>query len=87
TMRLMGQMLSMGIALLVFAVTLGSARVTPAVHAEFVTAVRVAFAIFTALCLAGVAASLARGRLRETVAAGAKETGVTTAGDPDTGGG
>lgn len=87
TMRLMGQMLSMGIAMLVFAVTLGSARVTPAVHAEFVTAVRVAFAIFTALCLAGVAASLARGRLRETAVPVAKETEVTTAGDPGTRGG
>ncbi|MHB1342969.1 MAG: MFS transporter [Thermoleophilia bacterium] len=64
TMRLLGQMLSMAIALLVFSVTLGSAQVTDAVHDEFVTAVRIAFGISTALCAIGVAASLARGRLR-----------------------
>ena len=65
TMRLLGQMLSMAIALLVFSVTMGTARVTAAVHGEFVTAVHIAFFISTALCVIGVAASLARGRLRE----------------------
>lgn len=65
TMRLLGQMLSMAIALLVFSATLGSARVTDAVHGEFVTAVRIAFAISTVLCAIGVAASLSRGRLHE----------------------
>lgn len=64
TMRLLGQMLSMAIALLVFSVTLGSARVTEAVHGEFATAVRIAFIIFTVLCVIGVAASLARGHSR-----------------------
>lgn len=63
TMRLLGQMLSMAIAMLVFSVTLGSAQVTDAVHGEFVTAVRIAFAISTVLCVIGVVASLARGRL------------------------
>ncbi len=81
TMRLMGQMLSMAIAMLLFAVILGSARVTPAVHAEFVTAVRVAFVIFTALCIVGVLASLARGRLRDRGIAVTEGVDVTAAGD------
>src|SRR5680860_714344 len=64
TMRLLGQMLSLAIALLVFSVTMGTARVSDAVHGEFVAAVRIAFFISTILCVIGVAASLARGRLR-----------------------
>ncbi len=65
TMRLLGQMLSMAIALLVFSVTMGTARVSDAVQGEFATAVRIAFVISTVLCVIGVAASLARGRLHK----------------------
>lgn len=78
TMRLLGQMLSMAIAMLVFSLTLGTAQVTDAVHDEFGIAVRVAFGISTVLCLIGVAASLARGRLNggttETPAEGVEAT-------------
>ena len=64
TMRLVGQMLSMGIAMLLFAVIIGRVEITPEYYPLFMTSVRVAFIVFTVLCFAGVFASLARGRLR-----------------------
>ena len=64
TMRSIGQMLSMGLAMLVFAVVMGRVEVTPENHGAFVTSVRVAFGIFTAICVAGLLASMARGKLR-----------------------
>jgi hypothetical protein len=62
TMRLVGQMLSMGVASLVLAVFVGREAVGPERAAAFVAGMRVAFALFAALCVAGVFASLARGR-------------------------
>jgi EmrB/QacA subfamily drug resistance transporter len=62
SMRLVGQMLSMGVALLVFTLFLGSATVIPATHGAFLSATRVAFAVFAVLCFGGVFASLARGQ-------------------------
>jgi len=64
TMRLTGQMLSMGIATLILALIVGQVQITPAYHPQFIHSVRVAFAIFAALCLGGVFASLARGNMR-----------------------
>ncbi len=64
TMRLTGQMFSMGIAMLVFAVYMGRAEITPENYQLFLTSSKTAFIIFTALCFAGIFASLARGRLR-----------------------
>jgi EmrB/QacA subfamily drug resistance transporter len=61
TMRLTGQMLSMAITMLVMALYFGKAQITPALHGRFLTSMRVTFAVFSALCLAGVFASLARG--------------------------
>jgi MFS family permease len=65
TMRLIGQMLSMGIATLLFALYLGRVEITPEVYPLFLTAMRSAFAIFAALCVGGIFASLSRGRIRE----------------------
>jgi MFS family permease len=64
TMRLTGQMLSMGIAMLIFAIQIGSARITPENYPVFITSVRTAFLIFAGLCFAGIFASLARGKVR-----------------------
>ena len=64
TMRLIGQMLSMGIATLLFALFLGRAEITPDLYPLFLTSAKVAFAVFTALCVLGVFASLARGDIR-----------------------
>jgi EmrB/QacA subfamily drug resistance transporter len=65
TMRLLGQVFSMGIATVLFAVLIGREQITPGLHDEFMTAVQLAFGIFTVLCFLGIWASLARGRLRD----------------------
>ncbi len=64
TMRLIGQMLSMGITMVIFALSIGSARITPEYYPQFLTSMRMAFMIFTALCFGGIFASLARGKVR-----------------------
>jgi MFS family permease len=69
TMRFTGQMLSMGAAMLIFALFLGRARISPETASRFLSAQRTAFIFFAALCLAGVFASLKRGHLRNGEAA------------------
>ncbi|MFH2107373.1 MAG: MFS transporter [Chrysiogenia bacterium] len=64
TMRMVGQMLSMGIATLVFSLFIGKVRITPAIYPLFLNSMRVSFIIFFVLCCCGVFFSLARGRLR-----------------------
>ena len=64
TMRLLGQMLSMGLAMMVFSVMIGRVEITPPYYPAFVSSIRVAFALFTLLCLVGIGASLGRGRTR-----------------------
>ncbi|HAG07268.1 MAG TPA: MFS transporter, partial [Peptococcaceae bacterium] len=64
TMRMLGQMLSMGIVMMLFALLLGQARVTPQNYGLFLTGMKISFAIFAVLCVGGIFASLARGRLR-----------------------
>ncbi len=64
TMRLIGQMLSMGIAMVIFAVNIGGARITPEYYPLFLKSVKIAFSIFAALCFGGIFASLARGKVR-----------------------
>ncbi len=63
TMRITGQMLSMGVAMLIFAIYIGRVPITPANYPQFLASIRTAFLFFTALCLGGVFASLARGSL------------------------
>ncbi len=65
TMRLVGQVMSMGIAMLVFSVYLGRVEILPENYPQFIDSVQVAFAIFAVLCFAGIFASMARGSLRE----------------------
>jgi MFS family permease len=64
TMRLIGQMLSMGIATLLFALFLGRVEITPELYPLFAASARAAFVVFAALCVLGVFASLARGEIR-----------------------
>jgi EmrB/QacA subfamily drug resistance transporter len=64
TMRVVGQMLSMGIATLIFALFLGPVPIHAASHPLFVKSVEVTFTAFTVLCIGGIFASLARGKLR-----------------------
>jgi EmrB/QacA subfamily drug resistance transporter len=63
TMRLIGQMLSMGAVMLILAFFhLSGVRITPAYHSTLLRSTRAAFLVFTLTCLAGIFASLARGR-------------------------
>jgi MFS family permease len=64
TMRLIGQMLSMGIATILFALYLGRVEITPDLYPAFLTSAKAAFGISTVLCVIGIFASLARGDIR-----------------------
>jgi MFS family permease len=62
TMRLLGQMLSMGIAMMLFAIIIGQVEITPAYYPQFTESLHWAFVIFTIMCVIGIFASLARGK-------------------------
>ncbi len=66
TMRLLGQMLSMGIAMLLFAIIIGPVEITPAYYPQFQTSLHVGFIIFAIFCIVGIFFSLVRGKVRET---------------------
>jgi hypothetical protein len=61
TMRLLGQMLSMGLAMMVFALFIGSVRITPVQYPALLKSIQTVFMICTTLCFVGIFASLARG--------------------------
>ncbi|MFV9630562.1 MAG: MFS transporter [Methanosarcinales archaeon] len=63
TMRLVGQMLSMGIAMLLFALFIGRAQITPEYYSSFIESIKAAFMIFSVLCFFGIFASMARGKI------------------------
>jgi MFS family permease len=63
TMRLTGQMLSMGIAMLIFAIYLGGVQIMPESYPAFLRSTKAIFVILAALCFVGIPASLARGKV------------------------
>lgn len=65
TMRLLGQMFSMGIATMIFAVFIGRVQITPENYPAFIHSVNTAFIVFTVLCSVGIFLSATRGRMRE----------------------
>lgn len=72
TMRLLGQMLSLGLALMLLGIFVGRVRLGPGSALGILHTVRVAFILFGALCGVGVFFSLARGRSRGSGAAPGK---------------
>lgn len=60
TMRLLGQMLSMGLAMTIFALFIGKEQLEQATLSSFIESIHVAFLIFFVLCLLGMAFSLVR---------------------------
>jgi len=62
TMRLTGQMMSMGIATLILQVFIGNNPISAQYTAEFMTSMRTTFIVFVVLCIVGLFSSLARGR-------------------------
>ena len=65
TMRLLGQMLSMGIATLIFALFIGRTQITPIHYPVFIHSVKTAFVVFSCLCVTGIYFSLSRGQVRD----------------------
>lgn len=64
TMRIIGQMLSMSVTMLVFALCLGPVQITVEYHTPFIYSIKTTFAILSFLCFVGIFASLARGKIR-----------------------
>jgi MFS family permease len=62
TMRLTGQMMSMGIATMVIHIFIGEAIINQENHHLFLHSVKIIFLLFSILCFLGVFASLARGK-------------------------
>jgi EmrB/QacA subfamily drug resistance transporter len=65
TMRMTGQMFSMGIALLIISIYIGKSKITLENHSALLSGIGTAFILFTSLCFAGIFASMARGRIRK----------------------
>lgn len=65
TMRQVGMVLSMGIAMLMFTLyKIGRVQITPEYYPLFQQSMKTAFIIFAVLCFGGIFASLARGKVR-----------------------
>ena len=64
TMRMVGQMFSMGIVLMLFSLFLGRVEINPEYFDDFMHIMKVSFIIFSFLCTGGVFASLVRGKVK-----------------------
>ena len=62
TMRMVGQMMSMGIAMALLSFYIGRAAITPATYPDLISTIKTGFLIFAALSALGVFASLARNK-------------------------
>jgi uncharacterized membrane protein YedE/YeeE len=65
TMRLVGQMLSMGIAMVIISLFIGRVMITPDAGSQLLMGIRVGFALFAVLCCCGIFFSLVRGKVRD----------------------
>jgi len=66
TMRSLGQVLSMAIAMFCFSIFIGTVTITPEVFPALMTSVTVSFLAFTGLCIIGVATSYVRGTIHHS---------------------
>ncbi len=64
TMRQIGQMLSMGIAMILFSIIIGKSAISSENAFLFLRAMKTGFVIFSILCFLGIFASLARGNAK-----------------------
>lgn len=62
TMRMIGQMMSMGIAMMLISLYMGKSAITSETHPLFMAGMRTGFLIFSALSFFGIFASLARNK-------------------------
>jgi EmrB/QacA subfamily drug resistance transporter len=63
TMRSLGQVLSMAIAMFCFSIFIGTVTITPPVYPALLTSTTIAFLIFTCLCVLGIWSSFVRGTI------------------------
>ena len=64
TMRLIGQMFSMGMAMMIFSILIGKVSITPGLFPLFLKSVKIALIINGTLCFIGIFLSLARGKVQ-----------------------
>jgi EmrB/QacA subfamily drug resistance transporter len=64
TTRLIGNSFSIGAVMIAFSLYLGQVQITPRYYPDFLASISVIFVVFAFLCLAGLLASLARGKMR-----------------------
>lgn len=64
TMRLLGQIVSMGIAMALFAIYMGRVEIVPLYYPQLLLSIKVTFTVCGFLCIGGIFASLIRGNLR-----------------------
>jgi len=64
TMRLLGQMFSMGIAMMLIAIMVGKVEITPGVSDQLMSAMSMGFVIFSVMSIAGIYFSMVRGTAR-----------------------
>ncbi len=67
TMRLVGQMFSLGVAMLTFSVIMGHVEVVPG-DPTLMSSIQIAFVVFAVLCVIGMFASIVRGNVRKAKA-------------------
>lgn len=64
TMRTVGQMLSMGLVMMILSIIIGKMRITPDLYPLFLKSAKIALVINGSLCFIGIFSSLARGKVR-----------------------
>ena len=64
TMRVLGQLCSMGVVAAAFALTIGPVEIVPDTYPELARALRLSFTIAAGLCVPGILCSLARGKMQ-----------------------
>lgn len=64
-MRMIGQMLSMGIVILILSFFVGNEKISGHNSNKFLESLLITFSLFTVFCVIGIFASLARGNLKE----------------------
>ena len=65
TMRSIGMMASMAIAMTALSIFMGRVQVTPEVYPQFLESMTAILSVFVVLCIVGIFASLARGKMRK----------------------
>lgn len=63
TMRSVGQLMSLAIAMVVFSIIIGTVQITPAVYASLEQSIGITFSVFIIISVLGIIASYARGSL------------------------